>query len=414
MRIAIIGTGVSGLVCAHRLHREHDLTIFEAGDYIGGHTHTVDVPLDGRIVPVDTGFIVFNRRNYPEFCRIIDTLGVSSVPTRMSFSYRDDATRFEWGGATLNGLFAQRRNALRPSHYRMIADIRRFGPIAQAAARAGFADASLGEFLDAHHFSPAFVQRYLLPMAGAIWSAPPAQIRHFPFRHFVNFFDSHGMLTPWDPPQWRYIAGGSRTYVKAIARPFRDRIRLACPVASVKRSGIGVHVRLADGTTELFDEVIIATHSDQALRLLADPTPAERSVLGAIPYKPNDVALHTDRSLLPRRRAAWAAWNYHTSGEADRGVTVTYSMNILQNLPTRTPVNVTLNATGQIRPDSIIERLSYHHPVYTRRTFEAQQKWTDISGTHRIHYCGAYWGYGFHEDGVRSALRVCQSIGIPA
>jgi len=420
MKLAIIGSGISGLVCAHELHGEHDITLFESGDWIGGHSHTVDVTVDGATFPVDTGFIVFNRRNYPGFCRIIDGLGVESAPTTMSFSVRDDRAGLEYGGATLRGLFAQRRNLFRPAHYRMLRDIKRFGPLALRAAVEAEEEATLGGFLDGAGFSDRFVDHYLLPMAGAIWSAPTRDVREFPLRPFVDFFDAHGMLTPWDPPQWRHIVGGSRSYVRSLVAPFRDRVRLASPVRAIHREPMGVFVELLDGSSEMFDEVIVATHSDQALRILAAPTDVERETLGAIPYLENDVVLHTDASMLPRRRRAWAGWNYHMQDGSDSeettrsGATVTYCMNILQRLPTTTPVCVTLNTTHRIDPDCVIDRYTYHHPMYSADTFRAQRRWAEISGVDRVHYCGAYWGYGFHEDGVRSALRVCARMGVAA
>ncbi len=410
MRIGVIGSGISGLVCAHRLQREHDVTILEAEDRLGGHTHTVEAEVDGQRIAVDTGFIVFNPPNYPGFTALLEELGVASAPTEMSFSFRCDAAGLEYGGKTLGGLFAQRRNALRPAFYGMLRDIRRFGAIVRRDA-AGFArDLTLGEYLDAAPFSRWFGERYLLPMAGSIWSSPPSRVREFPLRAFVAFFDNHGMLEPWRAPRWRYVVGGSRRYVDAIAERFGGRIRTGARVTAIGRTPAGVEARLADGGREWFDEVVVACHSDQALRLLADATPEEVAVLGSIPYQANEAILHTDASLLPRRRGAWSAWNFHTFGDDPERVAVTYNMNILQRLPTETPINVTLNATAHIGPSSVLGVYVYDHPVYTRATFAAQARWAEISGVRRTHYCGAYWGYGFHEDGVRSALRVCDAL----
>jgi predicted NAD/FAD-binding protein len=410
VRIGIVGSGVSGLVCARRLHRDHEVTVLEADDRVGGHTHTVDVPVDGGTIPVDTGFIVFNPPNYPSFSALLDELGVASAPTDMSFSFRCDAAGLEWGGKTLGGVFAQKRNLLRPGFWAMLRDIRAFGPRVLRDVEGPAADLTLGEYLDASRLSRGFVDHYLLPMAGAIWSATPARVRDFPLPAFVRFFHNHGMLRPWDAPRWRYVVGGSRTYVEALTAPFRDRIRTGARVGSIARTPAGVEVSLADGSRLWFDEVVLACHSDQALRMLADPTPAERSVLGSIPYQANDVVLHTDPSLLPRRRGAWSAWNFHTLGDDPSRVAVTYQMNILQRLPTSTPINVTLNATGHVDPSSVVGRYTYDHPVYTRAALDAQARWGEISGVRRTHYCGAYWGYGFHEDGTRSGLRVGDAL----
>ncbi len=410
MRIAIVGSGISGLVCARELHGSHDVTVFEADARVGGHTHTVDVEVDGRTIPVDTGFIVFNPPNYPKFTRLLDELGVASAPTTMSFGFRCDAARLEYGGATLAGLFAQKRNLVRPGFLAMLRDIRRFGEIVRRDARGHARDLTLGEYLDGSVFSRGFVEHYLLPMAGAIWSAPPDRIRAFPLRALVGFFDNHGMLEPWRAPGWRYVVGGSRTYVEALTAPFRDRIRTSTAVASIGRTPAGVEVELDDGSREWFDEAVVACHSDQALRMLADPSIEEAEILSAIPYQENEVVLHTDASLLPRRRSAWAAWNFHTFGDDPERVAVTYHMTTLQRLATDTPICVTLNATERIDPSRIVGVYTYDHPVYTRGTFDAQARWGEISGVERTHFCGAYWGYGFHEDGTRSGLRVSDTI----
>lgn len=411
MRIAIIGSGIAGLVCAHRLRREHDVTLFESRDRLGGHTHTVMVDLEGTRIPVDTGFIVFNRNTYPCFGALLDELGVSSAPTEMSFSFRCDERGLEYGGRSLAGIFAQRRNVVRPRFLRMLRDVRRFGRVVVSDASSWASDLSLGEYLDRSGLSRGFIDDYLLPMAGSIWSAPPDGIRGYPLRSFVAFFENHGMLRPWRAPRWRYVEGGSSTYVRAIDEELGDRVRLSCPVSRVERGLDGVVLAMPGGASERFDEVVLACHSDQALAILADPTRAERAVLGAIGYRSNEAVLHTDPSLLPRRRSAWSAWNFHTFGDDPDRVSVTYQMNILQRLPLERPVSVTLNATSRIDPASVLGTFRYDHPVYTRRAVDAQRRWGEVSGVNRTHYCGAYWGYGFHEDGTRSGLRVCDAIG---
>lgn len=423
MKIAIVGGGVSGLVCAHRLRAAHDVTIFETGDHLGGHTNTVEVEInDGagpRRIAVDTGFIVFNERNYPLFTALLDELGIASAPTEMSFSYRDDRDGYEYGGRSFAGLFAQKRNVLRPSHLAMLCDIRRFGAIARAAAADATDDVTIGEFLDSAQISSAFTDRYLLPMAGAIWSATPGMIREFPLRAFVSFFENHGMLEPWRAPTWKYVVGGSMRYVGAIAAGLGGCVRLGSRVESVVRGARGVEI-VADGcfdradsmnSIRRFDHVILACHSDQALAVLADASDTEREVLGSIKYQPNAVTLHTDDRLLPRSRAAWSAWNFHTAGDDPDRVAVTYNMNILQRLDAAIPINVTLNADRQIDPAKVLDRFVYHHPVYSAAAFAAQRRWAEISGVRRTHFAGAYWGYGFHEDGVRSAMNVCAAIG---
>lgn len=412
MKIAIVGSGISGLVCAHLLHGEHDLTIFEAGDHVGGHTNTLDIEHEGVQLPVDTGFIVFNYRNYPLFTRLLERLDVASRASTMSFSVRSDEDDLEYGGESLNAVFAQRRNLLRPSFYRMIRDILRFGREAPLACENSFAAASLGEYLDRNGYGREFVERYLVPMGSAIWSSPTESIRRFPLRFFVKFFENHGMLSAAERPEWRTIVGGSRTYVEALIEPFRDRIRMSTPVAGISRGSRGVELRTATGERDTFDEVILACHSDQALRMLDDPSDAESEVLGAIPYQSNDTMLHTDARVLPRRRRAWSSWNYRSMPAADQQAVVTYNMSILQGFDTEAPLCVSLNHNGGIEPGAVLRRIDYQHPLFSLRGVEAQQRHGEISGVARTHYCGAYWGNGFHEDGVRSALTVCERFGV--
>lgn len=407
MRIAIVGGGVSGLVAASRLHANHDVTLFEANALPGGHTHTVGVPTPSGTIAVDTGFIVYNERNYPNFTRLLGTLGVATQPTVMSFSVRAERRDFEYNGSTLRQLFGQRRNLLRPSFYRMVADIVRFGHRAPAAILDGAAHATVGEYVASARLSRPFVDHYLAPMAAALWSQPRRRVLDMPLAFLVRFLDHHGMLSLTDRPQWRVVQGGSQRYVAALTAPFRDRIRVAHPVRRVTRQADCVEV---DG--ERFDEVVFACHSDQALAATTDATALERDILGALPYQANDVVLHTDTSFLPRRRALWAAWNYHLGQDPEAPVAVTYDMNILQTLAAAETYCVTLNRTDDIAPERILQRFTYHHPIITMAGARAQARHAEISGRNRTHYCGAYWGDGFHEAGVTSALTVCRHIGV--
>lgn len=403
MKIAIIGTGISGNVVAHRLHREHDITLFEADDHIGGHTHTHTVELDGEAHQVDTGFIVFNDRTYPNFVELLAELGVESQPSCMSFSVRSERSGLEYSGTSLNTLFAQRRNLLRPSFYRMIRDILRFNR-ESLKLLAGGNEVTLGEHLQANGYSRELIDDYLIPMGAAIWSTDPARMLGFPARYFVRFLHNHGLLSIDDRPTWRVIKGGSARYVEKLTAPFRDRIRLRTPVEYVRRLPDRVLVKARGMEPEFYDHVFFACHSDQARRLLADGTPLEREVLSAIRYQENEVVLHTDTSLLPRTRRAWAAWNYHVL-RADAGrVALTYNMNILQGLTGRHTFCVTLNRTEMVDPAKIIKRLVYHHPLYTPAAVAAQQRQHEVNGVNRTYFCGAYWRFGFHEDGVVSAL----------
>jgi predicted NAD/FAD-binding protein len=403
VKIAIVGSGIAGNVAAYRLCREHQVTVFEAADHVGGHTHTHEIEHEGQRVDVDTGFIVCNDRTYPNFLALMAELGVELQPGDMSFSVQT-AGGLEYNGTTLNSLFAQRRNLMRPSFWRMIRDILRFNRAAPRLLRWRSDAITLGEYLDAHRYSRQFVEHYILPMGAAIWSAGTDTLRNFPARYFVRFFHNHGMLTVDDRPQWLTVRGGSARYVEKLTAPFRDRIRLRTPVESVRRTGAGVFVKPAGAEPERFDRVFFACHSDQALRLLTDASPAEREVLGAIPYQRNEVALHTDVSVLPRRRLAWAAWNYHLIDRAAERVAVTYHMNILQRIRSRTPLLVSLNMTDRIDPRLVIRRMSYEHPVFTREAVAAQARQAEINGADRAYFCGAYWRFGFHEDGVVSAL----------
>lgn len=404
MKIAIVGTGIAGNVVAYLLRQEHDITVFEANDYIGGHTNTVEVEEDGRRLAIDTGFIVFNDRTYPNFIRLLDELGQDSQPSDMSFSVQSERTGLEYCGSSLNRLFAQRSNLFRPSFHRMVRDILRFNEEAPRALKTADDDVSIGDFLAARGYSPEFRDDYLVPMTAAIWSAEPVAVRDMPLRFLVRFFRNHGLLELKNRPTWRVIRGGSRQYVDKLVAGHRDRIRLACPVESISRRGGQVQVKARGCEVERFDHVFLACHSDQALALLTDPTPAEREVLGAIAYQPNEAVLHTDIRLMPRRRRAWAAWNYHIPANERKHVAVTYNMNILQSLSARKTYCVTLNNRERIDPARIIRAVHYDHPVYTRETIAAQARHGDVNRGNQTSYCGAYWRNGFHEDGVVSAI----------
>jgi len=406
MRVAIVGTGVSGLVAARRLHREHDVTVFEADDRIGGHVHTWTVHARGREYRVDSGFIVCNERTYPNFLALLAEIGVRTQPSTMSFSVRHDGANLEYNGSSLRQVFAQPLNAVRPRFLRLLADVLRFNREAARLARRGGPGLTLGALLAEGGYSDPFRDWYLVPMGSAIWSLPPARVLDMPARFFIDFFDNHGMLTVDDRPLWRVVQGGSSRYVDALVAPFRNRIRLRHRVGRIARFHDHVAV---DG--ERFDRVVLACHSDQALALLADPSRAEREVLGALPYQPNDVVLHTDTSLLPRRRAAWGAWNYRVTGAPGAPAVVTYNMNLLQSIDAPETFCVTLNAADAINPARVIGRVTYHHPIVTAAGVAARARRDEVSGPNRTHYCGAYWGNGFHEDGVVSALAVVGELG---
>ena len=410
MKIAVIGAGIAGNTVAYHLHPEHQVTVFEANSHIGGHTHTHDIAYQGKSYAVDTGFIVFNDRTYPEFIRLLDTLGVPSQPSHMSFSVRNELSGIEYNGTTLNSLFAQRRNLLRPSFYRMIADILRFNREAPKLLDEEEA-MSLQEYLTRYRYSIEFIRDYLVPMGAAIWSTDAQRMMQFPARFLIRFFHHHGMLTVNDRPQWRVINGGSARYVEALTANFKHNIRCNTPVESVRRIENGIMVKPRGGKEEQFDWVFFACHSDEALTMLVDPSAAEQEILGAIPYQHNSVVLHSDQWLLPKRRLAWAAWNYHVTAQSADKVTVTYNMNILQGLEASPPLLVTLNRDDAIAPEKIIKQLSYRHPLFTAAGVAAQKRHAEISGVNRTCYCGAYWRNGFHEDGVVSALTALQHFG---
>jgi predicted NAD/FAD-binding protein len=415
MRIAIVGTGISGMVAAYLLHQDHEVTVFEAADYIGGHTNTIEVRMAGQTYAVDTGFIVFNEWTYPHFIALLRKLGVASQPSDMSFSVTCEGTGLEYNGTSPNTLFAQRRNLFRPSFYRMIRDILRFNRESLSLLNQPEPGPSLGLYLDTEHYSREFIDHYIIPMGAAIWSAGHETMLEFPARYLIQFFKNHGMLSVDERPTWRVIKGGSQRYAEKLVAPFRHQIHLNSPVESVGRFPDYVEIRAKMGGQDYrslrFDHVIIATHSDQALSMLADPSPAEKEVLGAIHYQVNEAVLHTDTSLLPKRKLAWAAWNYHLLGVQPDQAVLTYHMNKLQGLTAPCEFCVTLNHTQAINPATVLRRITYHHPVYTPEAVAAQKRHGEINGVNRTSYCGAYWGFGFHEDGVNSALAVCRPFG---
>jgi predicted NAD/FAD-binding protein len=412
-KIAIVGTGISGLTCGYYLHKEHDVTLFEANDYIGGHTATVDVRLDGKEYSIDTGFIVYNDRTYPNFIKMMNEIGVEGLPTQMSFSVRNDGNGLEYNGHTVSTLFAQKRNWANPKFYRFISEILRFNKLAKSFANDKSTDSqTLGEFLDEHDFSPFFTDNYILPMGAAIWSSTLADMRAFPLMFFLRFFLNHGLLDITNRPQWYVIKGGSRSYIGPLSRGFADNIRLNSPVEKVIRTdkGVGIEVH---GETHWFDDVIFACHSDQAMRMLGDISSTEQELLGDMAYQANEVVLHTDIGLLPKRKAAWAAWNYLLDGsqeEQERLPSLTYNMNILQHIQSEHTFCVTLNSTKKINPNKILRSFTYHHPVFTKESIAAQQRKNEVQGKQSTWFCGAYWYNGFHEDGVRSALDVVQGL----
>lgn len=412
MNIAIIGSGISGLTSAYLLNRNHEITLFEAGDRVGGHTHTEDVTVDGRRYAVDTGFIVFNDWTYPNFIRLLGQIGVGFKPTQMSFSVTDPDSGLEYNGHTLNSLFAQRRNLLSPGFWGMLRDILRFNKEAQLDLSEGriAADTTLDDYLRDGGYGESFILHYIVPMGAAIWSMPMAEMLNFPLQFFVRFFKNHGLLSVSNRPQWCVIEGGSSAYIAPLTATFREKIRLNCPVTRVERNEAGVVIHSAAGT-ERFDKVVFACHSDQALKLLADPSAAEQSILGSLPYADNDVVLHTDTRLLPSRTLAWASWNYRLGGAGHTRAAVTYDMNILQGIQSDTTFCVSLNQSAGINPSKVLGRFTYAHPQYSLTAIAAQERWEELNGAQHTFYCGAYWSNGFHEDGVVSALRVARSFG---
>lgn len=411
MKIAIIGSGISGLVCAHLLYKDFDISLFEANDYVGGHTHTIDVSRPDGAYSIDTGFIVFNRVTYPNFSLLLDKLEVPSQPTCMNFSVRCEETGLEYGSRSFDTMFAQRSNLLSFSFWRMIFEIFKLRRYLVDYIVSNRPDMSMGRLLAQYGYSRRFIDHFVIPLGASLWSAEPGKICDFPARTFGRFFNNHGFLRVTNPIQWRVVTGGSNQYVKKLTRPFARRIYLSAPVTKIERQNEHVRVSFANKEAECFDQVIVATHSDQALKLLENPTENERKVLGSIPYQKNDAALHTDASVLPLRRKAWASWNYLIQKGLEDRASVTYNMNMLQTIQSGETFCVSLNSEERIDEDKILGKYVYHHPVYTDRSISAQASHSLISGQNRTHYCGAYWGYGFHEDGVKSALAVGKYFG---
>ncbi len=416
MKVAVVGAGISGLTAALLLADAHQVTLFESEPRLGGHANTATVNVDGRQVHVDTGFIVYNERNYPGLTRLFKRLSVATTPTEMSFSVHDTATRFEFGGASIAGLIGSPSNLLSPRWWSVVNGVRTLATTGRRAIESLPPGATVADLRDSGAISMGLFNDYLLPMAAAIWSAPRRQMLDFPARFLLRFFDNHGMLDLRQRPQWRTVVGGSRNYVQALRDALRATVRTGSPVRSITRSESAVSLTLADGTPHTFDHAVLALHADDALNLLADPSPAEREALAAMPFQANDATLHTDRTALPDRRRCWAAWNYRTDSRlgdsADPApVRVTYNLSILQHINTPSPLCVTLNAHNDINPASVLARYTYHHPLYTTAGEAARARWSEISGPRRTHFCGAYWFNGFHEDGVQSALRVANALG---
>lgn len=410
-RIAVVGSGIAGLATAWWLSQHHAVTLFEADTRLGGHTHTHDVQLDGRTFAVDTGFIVFNPQHYPLLSGLFESLEVASQPTTMSFSVHNEADGLEYNATTLDTLFCQRRNLASPRFWGMLRDLRRFYREAPALLEGDDAGPTLGEYLQANRYGATFRDLHLVPMASALWSSPSAGILEFPARYLVQFMANHHMLQLSGRPEWRVVRGGSSRYIDALRARWSVIERVGCPVDSVRRDAAGVHLASAAGS-ERFDQVVLACHSDQALALLDDADAAERDILGAIRYQHNDTVLHTDARLLPRNRKAWAAWNAHVPATPGAACTVSYCMHQLQNLDTPEPLVVTLNRSDAIDPAKVIARMRYAHPVYDAAMVAAQGRREEIQGKRNTWYAGAYWGWGFHEDGIRSAAQVARAFGL--
>ena len=410
MKIAVIGSGVAGMGAAWRLSREHEVVLFEREARLGGHTHTHSVVQGERTFAVDSGFIVFNADNYPLFSRMLDELGVPSQPTTMSFSVQDARSGLEYNATDFDSLFCQRRNLVSPRFWGMVRDILRFYREAPALLALPGDGPSLGDYLQENRYSAMFIEDHLVPMASALWSSPAEGIMGFPAKYLARFMDNHHMLQVQGRPPWRVVSGGSSSYIRALEKDWSVQVRLSTPVRRIRRDADGVDVH-TDAGVDRFDQVLLACHSDQALGLLADPSAAETEVLGAIPYQANETVLHTDARLLPTRRKAWAAWSAYVPAEPGAACTVSYCMNLLQGIDSRDPFVVTLNRSKDIDPAKVLARMRYQHPVYTHASVAAQSRRGEINGINRTWYAGAYWGFGFHEDGLRSGIEVARALG---
>lgn len=413
MKIAIIGSGISGLTVAYLLNKKHDICLYEAADRLGGHTATKQVKINNKDYAIDTGFIVFNDWTYPNFIKLMDKLGVKSQPATMGFSVFSPADNFEYAGTNLRTLFAQKRNLLSLKHWIMLKDIIRFNKEAlhDLETKSLKHNESLDEYLKRKKYSHTFIDRYLIPMGSAIWSSSHDATLNFPVEFFIRFFNNHGLLNVTNRPQWKVIQGGSQSYIQPLVASFKHKIKLKHSVESIVRSSSGISLT-AKGITEHYDQVVIACHSDQALALISDPTEAEQRILSTIKYQNNSVILHTDINLLPQKKSAWSSWNYCLREETHELPILTYSMNILQNIQSDTEFCVTLNACEHIDPNKILGQYEYSHPVFSQEAVQAQQQWKTINGVNNTWFCGAYWFNGFHEDGVNSALRVAKALGV--
>ena len=412
MKIAIIGSGISGLTAAYLLNRKHDVTIFEANDYIGGHTHTHKVNIDGKKYSVDTGFIVYNERTYPNFIKLLDLLNVERQLSTMGFSVKSISKDYEYAGESLNSLFAKRSNIFRFGFLRMLYEMYHFGKKADSSGIGLDASVTLGDYLKKEKYSGEFINYFIIPMGAAIWSTPANKVLNMPAYFFIKFFYNHGMLEVINRPNWWVIKNGSSEYIKKIIRGFENKINLSTPVKTVARKNEGIEIQLAKKDETLkFDSVIFATHSDQALEMLENPTDTEKDILSSIPYQKNEVLLHTDSSVLPRRKLSWASWNYQLDCDPALPVVLTYNMNILQSINCKETLCVTLNNHNSVDETKILKKITYHHPLFNVKSIEAQKRKSEISGVNNTHYCGAYWRNGFHEDGVVSALDVCKDFG---
>lgn len=414
-KIAIIGSGISGLTTAYYLNKDHDITVFESNNYIGGHTDTHRIQCDNSDLQVDSGFIVFNERNYPNFVRLLKEINVEWQDSDMSFSVNNQRSGLQYSATDLRGLFSQKRNIANLKFYRMIYDIFRFyrhGPA--IVSDPSYAHITLQDYLEQNKYSQSFMDDHLFPMTGALWSATPEKVKTFPVQYLVAFMQNHNMMQASNRPLWKVIKGGSQQYVKALTQSFRHKIVINSKIDKVERKAGKVILHGPNGNKQTFDKVIFACHSDQALRILCDPSKEERNVLGSIPYQENHMVLHSDTSVMPTKKSAWASWNAVVPNGASNQCTVTYYMNKLQNLPTKRPFFVTLNPLHDIDKRLVWQERVYHHPIYSIDTLKAQQQWHQISGHRNTFYCGAYWFWGFHEDGVRSALRVVDAIASEA
>lgn len=413
MKIAIVGTGISGLTAAYLLNQKYQITVFERNDYIGGHTHTHSVTNGEETVAVDSGFIVYNEETYPNFIKLLDQLQVERQKTTMGFSVKSVIKNIEYAGNSLNSVFSQRRNFFRLSFWRMLRDILRFNKIAKKDLDTLSPRITLGQYLSENQFSSEFIENYAIPMGAAIWSTKARSMLEMPALFYIRFFNNHDLLQTINSSGWWVIKGGSREYVKKMVVNFKEQIRLNTPVHSIKR--LQGKVIIKSGTSddkEIFDSVVIAAHSNQALHMLADPSPQEQEILGALPYQKNKALLHTDTFVLPKRKLAWASWNYHLDQRTDEPVAMTYNMNILQSLDTAKTYCVTLNSNDLVDKGKVIKELHYEHPLFTKLGISAQKRKQEISGINNTYYCGAYWHNGFHEDGVVSALEVCRHFGL--